>query len=125
MKQGVFHHLGVSWHSGLRRGTDVWAFALGGEADGRAEGILHRDRGGGHPPHGSHQLYGGQHPRGRGLEGDQVEHVLARVHIAERHLGSRGSMEDVEAKLGGVVSDVCLHDVRVISLTRVWYCPSL
>lgn len=113
----------MSWNCSLRRSTDVWALALGGEADRYAEGILHRHRGGGHPPHSSHQLYGGQHPRGRGLEGDQVEHVLTRGHIPERHLGSTG--EDVEAKLRAVDLDLCLLDESVVLLTRVWYWPSL
>lgn len=80
----------MSWHCGLRWGTDVRASAFSGEADRCAEGILHPHRGGGYPANSRHQLYGGQHTWGCGIERDQVEHVLTRCLVTERYLGNVG-----------------------------------
>lgn len=82
-------HLGLSWHSVLRWGADVRAFTLSGEADCCGQGVLHLYGGRGRLTDGGHQLYGGQDSWRRGLEVNEVEHILTGRVITKRHLNRK------------------------------------
>jgi len=116
----------------LRRGADFRAFTLRGQAGRRGQGVLHLHGGRGRPMDGGRQCYGGQDSWGRGLEGNEVEQVLAGALVTKRHLkrtGSKGGVTTglrnmlrhvfVRADLGAVSPlSVCKERHRVVSTGR-------